>query len=69
MTRGTALNEAVAPDYPFVLPLETGRWAEIILSLRSEPRRAVSDWAISTTWDDVAAEYLSIFEKVHAVRH
>jgi len=54
------LPETMPPDYPFLLPLDPTKWAQVILSLRSEPRPDVRSWATRTSWDEVAEKYLEI---------
>ena len=54
------LPETMPSDYPFLLPLHSGAWTEVILALQSGRRQDVRSWAIHTTWDDVAKKYLEI---------
>ena len=66
INRDTAASETVAADYPFVLPLDEERWAATILALGSGPPQDMTRWANSSTWDEVAAEYLALFQNLYA---
>jgi len=58
------LTESIPSGYPFILPLKHDKWAETILSIQRDRPTDLQRWVTSTTWTEVATEYLKVFDLV-----